>query len=102
MYNLYFFGVLGVYDAIKRFVDKIFSVPIAFLDLAREKLSGAATVTRQGLNFNQYMSFFADLPSYMQLVLKSLLSVTVILATLVMFRALMRMYFTVKSGVKWW
>lgn len=93
---------MGVFNAIKTFVDKVFSVPIAMLDLAREKLVNAASVTRQGINFNQYMSFFGDLPSYMQLVLKSLLGVTVILATLVMFRALMRLYFAVKGGVKWW
>ncbi len=93
---------MNVFDAIKTFVDKIFRVPISFLDLAREKLQNAGLITRQGLNFSSYMSIFRDLPSSWQLVLSSLLLMTVLLASLVMFRVLMRLYFTVKSGVKWW
>nr|AAP86244.1 LP1G.11 [Lysinibacillus sphaericus] len=93
---------MNVFDAIKTFVDKIFRVPISFLDLAREKLQSAGLITRQGLNFSSYMSIFRDLPSSWQLVLSSLLLMTVLLASLVMFRVLMRLYFTVKSGVQWW
>lgn len=93
---------MNVFDAIKTFVDKIFRVPMSFLDLGREKLQGAGVITRQGLDFSAYMSIFRDLPSAWQLVLSNLLLVTVLLASLVMFRALMRMYFTTKSGVKWW
>lgn len=93
---------MNVFDAIKTFVDKIFRVPMSFLDLAREKLQSASLLTRQGLNFSSYMSIFRDLPSSWQLVLSSLLFTTVLLASLIMFRVLMRLYFTVKSGVKWW
>lgn len=93
---------MGVFEAIKTFVDKIFRVPISFLDLAREKLESAGLITRQGLNFSSYMSIFRDLPSSWQLVLSSLLLMMVLLASLVMFRVLMRLYFTVKSGVQWW
>lgn len=93
---------MNVFDAIKTFVDKIFRVPISFLDLAREKLQSAGLITRQGLNFSSYMSIFRDLPGSWQLVLSSLLLMTVLLASLVMFRVLMRLYFTVKSGVQWW
>lgn len=77
-------------------------MPISFLDLAREKLQGVGVITRQGLNFSSYMSIFRDLPASWQLVLSNLLLVVVLLASLVMFRVLMRMYFSVKAGVKWW
>lgn len=93
---------MNVFDAIKTFVDKIFRVPISFLDLARERLNAANVITRQGLDFSSYMSIFRDLPASWQLVLSNLLLVVVLLASLVMFRAFMRMYFSVKAGVKWW
>lgn len=93
---------MGVFEAIKTFVDKIFRVPMSFLDLAREKLQSAGVITRQGLDFSSYMSIFRDLPSSWQLVLSSLLLVVVLLGSLIMFRVLMRLYFAVKSGVQWW
>lgn len=93
---------MGVFDAIKTFVDKIFKVPMSFLDLAREKLQSASVITRQGLNFSSYMSIFRDLPGSWQMVVSSLLLVVVLLASLIMFRVLMRLYFAVKSGVQWW
>jgi len=93
---------MGVFEAIKTFVDKIFRVPMSFLDLAREKLQSAGVITRQGLDFSSYMSIFRDLPYSWQLVLSNLLLVTVLLASLVLFKTLMRLYFTVKSGVQWW
>lgn len=93
---------MGVFDAIKTFVDKIFKVPISFLDLAREKLQSAGVITRQGLDVGSYLSIFRDLPTSWQLVLSNLLLVVVLLASLIMFRALMRLYYSVKAGVKWW
>jgi len=93
---------MGVFEAIKTFVDKIFRVPISFLDLAREKLQSANLITRQGLDFSSYMSIFRDLPYSWQMAISSLLLVVVLLASLVMFRVLMRLYFSVKAGVKWW
>lgn len=93
---------MDVFTAIKTFVDKVFRVPIAFLDLAREKLQGAGVITRQGLDFSSYMSVFRDLPFAWQLALSNFLIVVVLLSALIMFRALMRLYYTVKDGVKWW
>lgn len=93
---------MNVFDAIKTFVDKIFRVPIAFLDLAKEKLTTTGRITRQGLDFSRHMSLFRDLPQSWQLVLSSLLLVLVLLVSLLLFRSMMRMYFTVKQGIKWW
>lgn len=100
--QLFVFGVLGVYDAIKTFVDKLFRVPIAMLDLAKEKIVGVGQVMRQGLDFSSYMSFLWDLPREWQLVVSNLLIVVVLLASLMLFRLLLRLYYTVKSGVQWW
>lgn len=93
---------MGVFDTIKTFVDKIFRVPMSFLDLAREKLQSAGVITRQGLDVSSYLSIFRDLPTSWQLVLSNLLLVVVLLGSLIMFRALMRLYYSVKAGVKWW
>lgn len=89
-------------NVIIEFINKIFRPPIAFLDLARQKLQGAYVVTGQGLNVNQYLSIFGDLPGEWQLVISSLLISVVLLSTLIFVRALMRMYFATKEGVKWW
>lgn len=93
---------MNLFAVIKSFIDKIFQPPIAFLELAIEKLENVYVVTAQGLNISQYLSIFGDLPSEWQMVLASLLLSTVLLASLLMVRTLMRMYFTVKQGVKWW
>lgn len=88
--------------AIKSFIDKIFGPPIAFLDLAIKKLQEVQMVTARGLNVNQYLSIFGDLPSEWQMVISSLLISMVLLSTLLFIRVLMRMYFATKEGVKWW
>ncbi len=93
---------MKVFEAIKSFIDKIFQPPIAFLDLAIEKLREAGSITAQGLNVNQYFSIFGDLPGTWQLVITSLLASMVLLSSLLFVRVLLRLYFTVKSGVKWW
>jgi len=93
---------LNVYAAIKSFVDKIFGTPISFLELAIEKIRTAALISSQGLNINQYLSIFGDLPRAWQMVISSALLATVLLGTLLIFRSLMRMYYSVKEGVKWW
>lgn len=93
---------MKVFEAIKSFIDKIFQPPIAFLDLAIEKLKEAGSITAQGLNVNQYFSIFGDLPGTWQLVITSLLASMVLLSSLLFVRVLLRLYFTVKSGVKWW
>lgn len=89
-------------DAIKSFINKIFQVPISFLDLAIEKLRGVSLVTAQGLDVNQYLSIFGDLPGVWQLVISSLLLSMVLLSVLLIIRVLMRMYYQAKEGVKWW
>lgn len=89
-------------DAIKSFINKIFQVPISFLDLAIEKLRGLYLVTAQGLDVNKYLSVFGDLPSEWQLVISSLLLSMVLLSVLLIIRVLMRMYYQTKEGVKWW
>lgn len=91
-----------VFTLIKGFIDKIFKPPIAFLDLAIEKLRGVQMVTAQGLNIGQYFSIFGDLPAAWQLVVSSILISTVMLGVLLIFRSLMRIYYATKEGVKWW
>lgn len=89
-------------SAIMSFIDKIFQPPISFLNLAIEKLRNVYVVTAQGLNVNQYLSIFGDLPSEWQLVISSLLLSMVLLSSLLIVRVLMRMYYQTKEGVKWW
>lgn len=89
-------------NAIKSFIDKIFGPPIAFLDLAIQKLRGVYVVTAQGLNVNKYLSIFGDLPVEWQRLISSLLISMVLLSTLIFVRVLMRMYYGTKEGVKWW
>jgi len=93
---------LNVYEVLKQFIDTILQPPISFLDLAIERLQGVQLVTAQGLNIGQYFKVFGDLPSEWQMVVTSLLASTVLLGTLLMIRSIMRLYFSVKDGVKWW
>lgn len=93
---------MGVYETIKSFIDKIFSVPISFLDLAIEKLDGIGTVIGQGLNVSSYLSIFGDLPKEWQMVVTSLMASMVLFMSLFLIIAIMRMYYAVKEGVKWW
>lgn len=93
---------MDVFGVIKGFIDKIFKPPITFLDLAIEKLQNAQLVTAQGLNIGQYFAVFGDLPTAWQLVISSILLSTVLLGSLLIFRSVMRMYYSVKEGVKWW
>lgn len=93
---------MNIFQTIKSFLDKIFQPPISFLDLAIEKIKGVQMVTAQGLNIGQYFSIFGDLPTAWQLVISSILISTVMLGTLLTFRSIMRIYYAVKEGVKWW
>ncbi|GEM01998.1 hypothetical protein SAMN05421839_12540 [Halolactibacillus halophilus] len=93
---------MNVYEVLKQFIDTILQPPISFLDLAIERLQGVQLVTAQGLNIGQYFKVFGDLPSEWQMVVTSLLASTVLLGTLLMVRSIMRLYFSVKDGVKWW
>ncbi|PAE09790.1 hypothetical protein CHI02_23290 [Niallia circulans] len=93
---------MDIKNAIHTFIDKIFQPPISFLDLAIEKLNGVNMVIAQGLNIGKYFSVFGDMPNSWQLVISSILISTVFLGSLLLFRSLMRMYYGVKEGVKWW
>lgn len=89
-------------DQIKSFLDKIFQPPITFLELAKERLDDVGNITARGLNVRQYLSVFGDLPAAWQMVVSNLLLVTVLLMSLIIFKSVMRMYFALKEGVKWW
>lgn len=87
---------------IKSFLDKIFRPPIAFLDMAKERLDAVGKIIGRGLNVKQYLSVFGDLPGIWQTVISSLLGATVLLISLLIFRSVMRIYYASKEGVKWW
>ena len=91
-----------MYEVLKQFIDTILQPPISFLDLAIERLQGVQLVTAQGLDIGQYFRVFGDLPTEWQMVVTSLLASTVLLGTLLIVRSIMRLYFSVKDGVKWW
>jgi hypothetical protein len=93
---------MNVLDTIKGFIDTVLGPPIAFLDLAIEKLQSIKLVTVQGINIGQYFKVFGDLPTAWQLVVTSILASTVLLGSLIIFKSVMRLYFIVKEGVKWW
>lgn len=93
---------MGIKETIINFIDKIFQPPISFLELAIEKLQGIQMVTAQGINIGQYFSVFGDLPTAFQLVVSSILVSAVLLGSLLIFRSVMRIYYSLKEGVKWW
>lgn len=93
---------MDVRGVIHGFIDKIFKPPISFLNMAIEKLQGVQLVTSQGLNIGKYFAIFGDLPFAWQMVVSSILISTVLLGSLLIFRSVMRMYYSVKEGVKWW
>lgn len=87
---------------IHAFLDNIFGTPISFLDMGLEKLRSVQLVTAQGLNVGKYLSVFGDMPAAWQLVISSILLSCVLLGSLLIFRSVMRLYYSVKEGVKWW
>lgn len=76
--------------------------PIKFLKMAREKLESANMVMSQGLDVGSYLTIFADLPQSWQNVITSALLSAVFLGVLLTFRSIMRIYYALKEGVKWW
>ncbi|MGE7191975.1 hypothetical protein [Lysinibacillus fusiformis] len=93
---------MDIKGVIHSFIDKIFQPPISFLDLAIEKLNAVNLVIAQGLNVGQYLSVFGDMPPVWQTLISSILISSVFIGGLLMFRSVMRMYYAMKSGVKWW
>ncbi|AXM89727.1 hypothetical protein B379_11560 [Anoxybacillus ayderensis G10] len=93
---------MGIKEQIRSFIDKIFSPPITFLDMAIDKLRAVGQITAQGLNVGKYLAIFGDMPTAWQLVISSALMSVVILGSLLIFRSVMRLYYSLKEGVKWW
>lgn len=93
---------MSIKDSIHSFIDKIFNPPITFLGMAIEKLRAVGQITAQGLNVGQYLAIFGDMPTAWQLVISSALMSVVILGSLLIFRSVMRLYYSLKEGVKWW
>ncbi|WP_458414529.1 hypothetical protein ACNQFZ_06590 [Schinkia sp. CFF1] len=87
---------------IRNWVDNIFCPVITFLDLARSKLAAVSLMAGQGLNIGKYLKVFGDLPLSWQLVVSSLLLMVATLGGLLIFRSAMRIYYSLKEGVKWW
>jgi hypothetical protein len=93
---------LDIKGVIHGFIDKVFKPPMTFLDMAVEQLRNVQLVTAQGLDIGKYFAVFGDLPTAWQLVISSILLSTVMLGSLLIFRSVMRTYYSVKEGVKWW
>jgi hypothetical protein len=87
---------------IHAFIDNIFGSPISFLDMGIEKLQNVNLVTSQGLDVGKYLSIFGDMPTAWQLVVSSMLISTVLLGSLLIFRSVVRLYYSAKEGIKWW
>ncbi|GIN62759.1 hypothetical protein J27TS8_27520 [Robertmurraya siralis] len=93
---------MNIKEKIMEFVDKIFNPIFSFLDLGIEKLREIQLVASQGLNIGQYLSVFGDMPTAWQLVISSILLSTVLLGSLLIYRSVVRLYYSAKEGVKWW
>lgn len=93
---------MNIKEKITEFVNKIFDPVFSFLDLGVEKLREVQLVTSQGLNVGKYLSIFGDMPTAWQLVISSILLSTVLLGSLLIFRSVVRLYYSAKEGVKWW
>jgi hypothetical protein len=93
---------MGIREKIRQFLDNIFHPPISILEIAIEKLQNINLVIAQGLNIGKYLSIFGDMPQEWQLVISSLLISVGFLGTLLIFRSVIRIYYSLKEGVKWW
>lgn len=93
---------LGVKEKLRSFIDSIFQPIISFLDLGIQKLQSINLVVAQGIDVGKYLSVFGDMPGVWQKVIISILASVTLLGSLLIFRSVMRMYYSVKEGVKWW
>jgi hypothetical protein len=87
---------------IRNFIDSIFGPPITFLELMRDMLANAGTVAGKGINLNNYFSFFGYMPVEWQNVVKSALTSIVLLAIMLLVRAIWDVYLKVKNSAQWW
>lgn len=67
-----------------------------------ERLGNISLVTAQGLDIGQYLSIFGDMPGIWQVVIGSILGASALLGSLLIYRSIMRLYYGMKEGVKWW
>ncbi|MGE6349412.1 hypothetical protein ACQKIY_31240 [Bacillus mycoides] len=93
---------MGVKEKLHSFVDSIFQPILSFLNLCIEKLQGINLVVATGIDVGRYLSVFGDMPGVWQKVIISILASVTLLGGLLIFRSVMRMYYSIKEGVKWW
>lgn len=89
-------------DGLKNFIDTIFKPPTEILEKIVELLGQVSMIAGKGINVGHYFVFFDHLPSSLQSVVNSLLASVIFLAVLILIRAIVRLYFGVKDGIKWW
>lgn len=87
---------------LKNFIDSIFFAPLQFLDMAYDYINRVGSIAGHGINLNNYFGFFSYLPSSLQAVVNALLSAIVLLAVLQLVKSIIRMYYALKDGSKWW
>lgn len=84
---------------IKNAIDSMFAPLDQFLQLIIDHLDTASLVTGHGINLNNYLGFFAYLPSSWQSVLQSLLASVGFLAVLFLVRAAWNLYLKAKGSI---
>lgn len=89
-------------EKLKEWIDGIFNPFHSFLDIAIERLRNIRLVTAQGLDIGKYLAIFGDMPGIWQVVIGSILGAAALLGSLLIFRSIMRIYYGMKEGVKWW
>lgn len=83
-------------------IDQIFAPPLSFINLGIDKLDNINLVTAQGLNVGQYLNVFGDMPQSWQLVIQSLLISISTIGSIIIFKAVMRLYYAIKGAIQWW
>jgi hypothetical protein len=87
---------------VRNFFESIFNPPIAFLQMGVDYLNKVSLIAGKGISLNNYFGFFSYFPASIQAVLNSLISAIIFLAVLQLVKAIFRMYFVAKDGLKWW
>lgn len=80
-------------------IDQLFNPFFAFLDMGIDKLNSISKVTSQGLDVGQYLSVFGDMPTAWQMAISSLLISCTCLGTIIIFRAIVRLYYAIKEAI---
>lgn len=70
--------------------------------MAIRYLNDVSLIAGYGINLNKYLVFMGYLPPSLQAVMNSLLSGVILLAILQLVKIIIRMYYAVKDGSKWW